>query len=137
MKRVLRAIGLCLVVLSVTSLLAAKGNKAKPGPVTGTWECTSHGGTQGDLNFRLYLEQNGETVTGSVTAPMGSTELTTASFKKKMLEIHIDTPEGNYVLTGKLNKGQLSGAWSVDGGSGGEKTSGTWEGKKSAEKSSS
>ena len=137
MKRVLRAIGLCLVVLSVTSLLAAKGNKAKPGPAAGTWECTSHGGPNGDMSFTLYLEQNGETVTGSVSSPIGSTELTTASFKKKMLEIHIDTPQGNYVLTGKLNKGQMSGAWSVDGGAGSEKTNGTWEGKKSAAKSSS
>jgi len=137
MKRVLRAIGLCLVVLSVASVLAAKGNKAKPGPAAGTWTCTSHGGPNGDMSFTLYLEQNGETVTGSVSSPIGSTELTTASFKKKMLEIHIDTPQGNYVLTGKLNKGQVSGSWSVDSGAGGEKTSGTWEGKKSAEKSSS
>src|SRR5271157_461255 len=137
MKRVLRAIGLCLVVLSVTSLLAAKEIKAKPGPAAGTWECTSHGGTQGDMSFTLYLEQNGDTVTGSVSSPIGSTELTTSSFKKKMLEIHIDTPQGNYLLTGKVNKGQVSGSWSVDSGGGGENTKGTWEGKKSAAKPSS
>jgi hypothetical protein len=137
MKGVLRGVLLCLVVLSVTSLLAAKEIKAKPGPATGTWECTSHGGPNGDMSFTLYLEQNGDTVTGSVSSPIGSTELTTATFKKKVLEIHIDTPQGNYVLTGKLNKGQLSGTWSVDSGAGGEKTSGAWEGKKSAQKSSS
>jgi hypothetical protein len=137
MKRVLRAVGLCLVVLSVMSFLAAKEIKSKPGPATGTWECTSHGGSTGDTTFTLYLEQNGDTVTGSVSSPIGSTELTTASFKKKVLEIHIDTPQGNYVLTGKVNKNQVSGTWSVDSGAGGEKTSGAWEGKKTAEKSSS
>ncbi|MGO9272064.1 MAG: hypothetical protein ACLQOO_17670 [Terriglobia bacterium] len=128
MKRVFGAVGLCLVVLSVTSLLTAKGNKAKPGPAAGTWECRLHGGPNDDMSFTLYLEQNGQTVTGSVSSPIGSTELTTASFKKKILEIHIDTPQGNYLLTGKLNKGQMSGAWSADGGAGGEKTKGTWEG---------
>jgi hypothetical protein len=137
MKGLLRAIGLCLLVLTVTSFLAAKEIKAKPGPATGTWECKSHGGPNGDMDFTLYLEQNGDTVTGSVSSPIGSTELTTATFKKKTLEIHIDTPQGNYVLTGKLNKGQMSGVWTVDSGTGGEKANGTWEGKKSAEKASS
>ena len=60
---------------------------------------------------------------------MGGTELTSASFKKKNLEIHIDTPQGNYALMAKLAKGELSGTWSVDSG---EK--GTWEGKKAAAK---
>jgi len=136
MKNIGRALGLCLLILSVTSVLAAKGNKSKPGPAAGTWSCTSHGGPNGDMTFTLYLEQTGETVTGSVSSPIGSTELTTATYKKKTLEIHIDTPQGNYVLTGKLNKGQVSGEWSVDNGGGGEKTTGKWEGKKTSEKSS-
>jgi len=67
MKGFLRAVGLCLVVLSVTSFLIAKEIKAKPGPATGTWECQSHGGPNGDMTFTLYLEQNGDTVTGSVS----------------------------------------------------------------------
>jgi hypothetical protein len=44
------------------------------------------------------------------------------------LEVGIDTPMGNYLLTAKLKKNQLSGTWSV---SSGEK--GTWEGKKAAQ----
>ena len=137
MNRVMRRIGLCLLVMSLASAVAfAKGNKSKPGPMAGTWSCTSHGGPQGDMTFTLYLEQTGDTVTGSVSSPIGSTELTTATFKKKMLEIHIDTPEGNYVLTGKLNKGQVSGTWSVEGGASGGNTKGTWDGKKTSEKSS-
>jgi hypothetical protein len=88
----------------------------------------SHGGSQGDMPFTLYLEQNKEVVTGSVSSPIGGTQLTSATFKKKTLEIHIDTPNGNYLVTGKLKKNQLSGTWSIDGGE-----SGTWEGKKALE----
>jgi hypothetical protein len=81
------------------------------------------------MPFTLYLEQNKEVVTGSVSSPMGGTELTSATFKKKTLEIHIDTPNGNYLVIGKLKKKkQLSGTWSIDGGE-----NGTWEGKKAVE----
>jgi hypothetical protein len=43
-----------------------------------------------------------------------------------MLEIHIDTPQGNYVIMGKYNKGQLSGTWTSDS------DKGIWDGKKQA-----
>ena len=83
------------------------------------------------MNFTLYLEQNQETVTGTVSSPLGSTELTSASFKKNTLEIHIDTDERNYVLTGRYKSGQLAGAWSTN-----DDQKGTWEGKKSAQATS-
>ena len=57
----------------------------------------------------------------------GGTDLTSASFKKKTLEIHIDTPNGNYLVTGKLKNKQLSGTWSLE-----STEKGTWEGKKAA-----
>jgi hypothetical protein len=41
-----------------------------------------------------------------------------------MLEIHLDTPQGNYTLMAKYNKGALSGTWSSDS------DKGSWEGKK-------
>jgi hypothetical protein len=126
MKRILILFGVCLAVICFAILGVAKEKKPKPGPVTGTWECTSHGSSQGDMPFTLYLEQNKEVVTGSVSSPMGGTDITSASFKSKMLEIHIDTSQGNYVVMGKLKKDQLNGTWSVDSG---EK--GTWEGRKS------
>lgn len=129
MKKIVVTLAVCLAVLCLTGAALGKEKKPKPGPITGTWECTSHGGSQGDMPFTLYLEQNKESVTGSVSSPMGGTELTSASFKKKNLEIHIDTPQGNYALMAKLAKGELSGTWSVDSG---EK--GTWEGKKAAAK---
>ena len=122
-KGIILAITFALLSFSVA--MAAAEKKPKPGPLTGTWECMSHGSSQGDMSFSLYLEQSKEVVTGSVSSPIGGTEITSATFKKKLLEIHIDTPQGNYVVMGKVNKNQMSGTWSVDTG---EK--GTWEGKK-------
>jgi hypothetical protein len=116
----------CLLTLCMGSLALANDKKARPGPITGTWECMSHGGSQGDLPFTLYLEQDKENVTGSVSSPIGGTQISSGSYKKKNLEIHIDTPNGNYLINGKLQKGQLAGNWSS------ESEKGTWEGKKQA-----
>jgi hypothetical protein len=126
MKRTLVILGACLM-LGFSTLAVAKEKKPKVGPLTGTWECTSHGSSQGDMAFTLYLEQNKEDVSGSVSSPMGGTELSSATFKKGDLEIEIDTPQGNYKINGKLKKGHLSGTWSND------TEKGTWEGKKQAE----
>ena len=127
MKPKIVALAVCLALLSVVASAQAKDKKNEPGKMTGTWECVSHGGSRGDLPFTLYLEQSGHVVTGSVESPMGGTEITSATFKKKKLEIHIDTPQGNYLLTAKLRKGQLSGEWTHD------PEKGTWEGKKQAQ----
>lgn len=126
MKRQILCAAICLAVISLAASAPAKEKKSKPGPLTGTWECNSHGGSQGDMPFTLYLQQSGQTVIGSVESPMGGTEITSATFKKKALEIHIDTSQGNYLLTAKLKKGMLTGEWSHD------PEKGTWEGKKQA-----
>ena len=115
---------LCLTMLSVAAFASGEGKKPKPGPLTGTWECTAHGGAQGDIPFTLYLEQTKDTLTGSVSSPMGGTQISAGTIKKTEIEIHIDTPQGNYQLTGHLKKGELSGKWSSD------TESGSWEGKK-------
>jgi hypothetical protein len=130
MKRLLTSLAVCLAVLCLAGLGVAKEKKPKPGKLTGTWECMSHGSSQGDMPFTLYLDHTKDSVTGSVSSPMGGTQITSASYKKNTLEIRIDTPMGNYALIAKLKKGQLNGTWSVDTG---EK--GTWEGKKAATQS--
>jgi hypothetical protein len=76
------------------------------------------------MPFTLYLEQTKDSLTGSVSSPIGGTEISAGTFKKTDIEIHIDTPQGNYQLTGRLKKGAISGKWSS------ESESGTWEGKK-------
>ncbi len=130
MKRLLTGAGMGFVALALASLaLAAAEQKAKSGPVAGTWEGTSHGGghQEGDTPFTLDLEQDGEKVTGSVSSPQGGMEITSATFKDDLLEIHLDTPDGNYVLKATLKEGQLKGDTTLDGN-----PKGTWEGKKSA-----
>ncbi|HKS96227.1 MAG TPA: hypothetical protein VJV74_08840 [Terriglobia bacterium] len=126
MKRTSLILAISLAVLGLASLaLSADGAKPKAAPLTGTWQCTSHGGPNGDMEFTLQLEQNSEDVTGSVDSPLGSADLTSASFKKNKLEIHIDTPDTKYLLTADYKKGQLTGEWSTDAN-----LKGTWEGKK-------
>ncbi len=122
MKRKLSLIAICLTVLFMASLASAKDKKA--GPLTGTWDCQAHGGSQGDMAFTLYLTQNKETVDGSISSPIGGTQISSGTFRKNMLEIHLDTPQGNYVIMGKYKKGQMSGTWTSD------TDKGTWEGKK-------
>jgi hypothetical protein len=127
MKRSRLVIVVSLAIFSLTVLAAAKDKKPKSGPLAGTWTCTAHGGPNGDMPFTLYLDQRKETVSGSVSSPIGDTDISSGTFKNKAVEIHIDSPQGNYLLHGKLKHGQLAGDWSVDSGS-----KGTWEGKKSA-----
>jgi len=127
-KRIVRSTAICLLMLlCLASVMWAKDKRLKSGPLAGTWECMSHGGPHGDMSFTLYLDQTKEIVTGSVSSPIGSTELTSATFKKHVLEIHIDTPEGNYLLTATYKNGQLTGNWARD-----TDLKGTWEGKRSA-----
>ncbi len=124
MNRRLVTFAICIFVLGLATSAFAREKQAKPGPLTGTWECTAHGGSQGDLPFTLTLEQAKDTVTGNVTSRIGSAELTTATYKNKVLEIQIEGGQSEYLLTGNLKGGKLSGEWSH----GDEK--GTWEGTK-------
>jgi len=127
MTRRFASIAVSLLILGLAGSAFAKQKNPKPGPLTGTWECVAHGTSHGDLPFTLTLEQIAESVTGSVSSPIGSTELGSATYRKKALEIHIDTGQGDaYVLTAKFNKGQLSGNWTHGN------DTGKWDGKKQA-----
>jgi hypothetical protein len=122
MKRNLILISVCLTALLSVSVTSARDK----GVMSGTWECQAHGGTQGDTAFTLFLEQNKESVDGSISSAMGGTQISSGTFRHNMLEIHLDTPQGQYILMGKYKKGELSGTWS------GESDKGTWEGKRQA-----
>jgi len=128
MRNVHIGVGLCILVLAASAAaLARPDNKPKAGPMTGTWECTAHGTSQGDMSFTLNLQQNGETVTGTVGTSQGDVEITTGTYKKHVLDIHIEIAQGTYRVTGTFKGGQLSGDWSKD-----QDQKGTWEGKKTA-----
>jgi hypothetical protein len=100
--------------------------KDRKGPITGTWDCQLHGAAQGDMAFTLFLQQDKETVDGSFSSPIGGTQISSGTFKRNLLEIHIDTPQGSYTLMAKFSKGALSGSWTSD------TEKGIWEGKKQA-----
>ena len=127
MKRHTVILTVALAVLAFVAAAVAQDKKdAAKGPVAGTWQCMAHGGPNGDLPFTLYLEQDGQNVTGSVSAPQGDADLASATFSGGKLEIHINGGDENYTLTAKLEGDALTGGeWSTEGG---EK--GTWEGKK-------
>ena len=114
-------IGIGLALCLAASLAMAKDRK---GLMTGTWDCQAHGGSQGDMAFTLFLQQDKENVDGSISSPIGGTQISSGTFKRNLLEIHLDTPQGAYVLMAKFEKGKLSGTWSSDN------DKGIWEGTK-------
>ena len=127
MKRSLILISIGSAVLLGVGLAMAQQKSA---PITGTWDCHAKGGDEGEVDFTLYLEQDGEKVTGSVSSSMGDTEISSGTFKENTLEIHINSPDSEYVLQAKLDKGALTtGTWTKD-----NTEKGTWEGKKQAAK---
>jgi len=127
MKRICASMVVCLLVLLMSGPALGKEGTLKVGPVAGTWECVAHGSVQGDVPFTLTLQQNKEVVTGTVATAQGEAPITTATYKKKVLDIHIEIPSGTYRVTGKLKEGQLSGDWSKD-----TDQKGQWEGKRVA-----
>jgi hypothetical protein len=76
------------------------------------------------MAFTLNLKQDKDSVTGSVFSPIGGAQISTGSFHRHVLEIHIDSPQANYVLRGTLSKDALTGTWSTD------TEKGTWTAKK-------
>jgi len=125
MKRTWTLARICLLVVAVGGPAVCKGKEPKPGLLTGTWECVAHSSVQGDVRFTLKLEQSKEVVSGTLTNSSGDYPLSSASYKKGVLKIHLDAPDGSYVATGKLKDGQLSGHWLK-----GQEGEGEWEGKR-------
>jgi len=127
MKSTWTLVGVFLVLAAATNDPFVKGKEPKQGRLTGTWECVAHSSAQNDMQFTLKLAQNDDTVTGTFINSSGEYRLSSASYEKGALEIHVKTPEGSYVVTGRLLRGQLSGHWSR-----GQEVEGGWEGTKSA-----
>jgi len=74
----------------------------------------------------LDLKQDREEVAGKFVNSTGAYPLTSASYKKSVLEFHVEAPDGKYLATGKLLHGQLSGHWSKS-----QEAEGGWECQKS------
>ncbi len=121
MKFKLVLIGISLAFLLGATILAAKDHKTS---LSGTWDCVAHGGAQGDMKFTLVLQQSKELVDGSIASPLGATQISSGALRRNELELHFDMPQGNYTLMARLEKGKLTGAWSL------ESDKGSWEGTK-------
>jgi len=94
------------------------------GPLSGSWEGVLHG-FQDDSPSAFYFHQNQQELTGVFSLQWGGAAITSATFKNNVLEVHIDTPLGKFLFSGKLNQETLSGDWSTDTG-----LKGAWEMKK-------
>jgi hypothetical protein len=117
-----------VLFLLLGNSLNAQNTQTENRPLTGTWKCVAHGGENGDLPFTLHLTQSGESLSGWISAPQGSTDITSASFESDHLKIEIDTDEDNYTLAATLKGNQLTGTWKRN-----VEKKGAWEGKKSSE----
>ena len=119
------AIGVALFATATMAMAPGQDKPVNAGPLTGSWTCVSHVTSGGDTKFTLDLQQDGEKVTGSVDSDQGGMDITSGTFKEDILEIRLETPQGDYVIKGKLKDGQLAGAITLDG-----KPHANWEGKK-------
>ena len=121
-------VGVCLVALTMACLAFGGEKESKDDSLTGTWDCVAHLSGENDISFTMKLEQKGETVTGSITTHEGELEIKSGTYRSSTLELHMETSEAKYLVTGKLDGGQFKGQWSKDP----DAIGGDWEGKKSA-----
>jgi hypothetical protein len=94
---------LCALVLAVALGAAAQEN-AK---VAGKWEMTWEG-PQGAMTATLVFEQDGATLKGTMTGPMGRESALTGKVKGNDVEFSVkrETPRGEFTIT---YKGKLDG----------------------------
>jgi hypothetical protein len=101
------------------------------GSLTGLWEGVMHGLPQGDFPVTISFQQEGEKVTGVLAFFFGGGAFKSSTLRNDELELHMDTPIGDFVLNGEYKAGEISGQWSADDGS-----KGMWESKKVIEAAS-
>lgn len=126
-------IGACLLVLSTACLVFAQTKNASKNSLSGTWDCIAHLSGEDDIPFTMALEQKEDVVTGSITTHDGMLEIKAGTFKGGALELHLESPDGKYAVTGKLDGDQFKGQWSKDP----DGISGDWEGKRSTQSAES
>lgn len=100
---------LCALALAVALGAAAQEKDAN---VAGKWEMTWEG-PQGAMTATLVFEQDGATLKGTMTGPMGRETAVTGKVKGNDVEFSVkrETPRGEFTITykGKLDGEQLKG----------------------------
>jgi hypothetical protein len=125
--------GACLLLLATACLVLGEDKKPAKDSLAGTWDCVAHLSGEDDIPFTMTLDQKGEVVTGSVATHEGDLEVKSGTYKSGTLELHLETPDAKYAVTGNLDGDQFKGKWSKDpDGIGGD-----WEGKRSGPAKSS
>ncbi|MGH9353894.1 MAG: hypothetical protein ACRD2G_17320 [Terriglobia bacterium] len=127
MNKYLMTIIACLAVGCLATLALASSNDQAP--LTGTWQCVSHGGEQDPMNFTLTFQQDGQSVSGHVSSPLGEANFTSGTFKNNHLHFVIQGDSDSYELNADYKDAKLTGTWATTAS--GHK--GTWEGQKAAE----
>lgn len=130
MKRSNIAILLSLLLCAVGCAWAGPQKDAKAGALAGAWDCVAHGSVQGDVPFTLTLQQDHETLTGTITTADGELPIASGSYKDGALQILMEADGAKYTVKGKLDGAQLSGQWTKEGDDGNQ--GGAWEGKRSS-----
>ena len=127
MNRAKGLLGVWLLILAAAVLTFAQEKKAEEGALSGTWDCVAHLSGEDDIPFTMKLDQNGDVIGGSIATHDGELEIKSGSYKSGMLELHLESPDAKYSVTGKLQGEQFKGTWSKDP----DGMQGEWEGKKS------
>jgi hypothetical protein len=117
-----------MFLLTMACLALGAEKESKDGSISGSWKCVARLSGENDIPFTMKLEQQGETVTGSIATVDGELEIKTGSFKDNLLELHLESSDAKYLVSGKLEGDEFKGHWSKDP----DGIEGDWEGKKSA-----
>lgn len=99
---------LCLLVLVIASVLAQAAAPATNAIVTGTWNYTLDVSLDTSVDFVAQLKQDGERVTGTVTARDVMATIEKGQFKSGQLTFEIPREYGGVKFTSRY-QGQLTG----------------------------
>ncbi len=90
----------------------------------GTWHCNAKSSDDSEYPFILQLELEGEKVIGPPKHE--GLVITGGTFRNWKLQVNVKLDADNYLLTGTLKQGKLSGEYEQDNG----EEKGTWEGER-------
>jgi hypothetical protein len=88
--------------------------KAAPDEISGEWEAVADAQGQA-VPFTLVLKLDGEKLTGSSNSQLGSSTVSSGTWKDGKLAVVLDTGGGNITLVATMVEGKLSGEYDYMG----------------------
>jgi hypothetical protein len=89
---------------------------AAPTGIAGKWQLTAKDPDDRTVQAELFLQQDGDRVSGSITGPEGSVPLHILSFKDNVLICTLPYSDTDVTLTMKLDGDTLRGEYEADAG---------------------